>query len=63
MDEVVCGWKQNWRDWCVVDGSKPEIDSIDEGKHTGKNNHLFVEKMMWLGERVTKDDERVLQGG
>jgi len=47
----------------VVDGGKPEIDSIYEGKHTGKNNHIFVEKMMWLGERVTKDDERVLRGG
>jgi len=25
---------------------KPGVDSRDEGKHTGKNDLLFVEKMM-----------------
>jgi len=30
----------------VVDGGKPEVDSRDEGKHLGKNDLLFVEKMM-----------------
>jgi len=30
----------------VVDKGKPEVDSRDEGKHTGKNDLLFVEKMM-----------------
>ena len=43
---------QNWRDWCVVDGEKPGVDSRDEGKHTGKNDLLFVEKMMWMDEQV-----------
>jgi len=32
----------------VVDGGEPEVDSRDEGKHTGRNDLLFVEKMMWL---------------
>jgi len=36
----------------VVDGRKPGVDSRDEGKHTGKNDLLFVEKMMWIDERV-----------
>jgi len=36
----------------VVDGEKPEVDSEDEGKLTGRNGLLFVEKMMWMGERV-----------
>jgi len=36
----------------VVDGGKPEVDSRDEEKHTGRNDLLFVEKMMWIGERV-----------
>jgi len=31
---------------CVVDGEKPEVDSGDEGKHTGRNDLLSVEKMM-----------------
>ena len=35
-----------------VDGEKPGIDSRDEGKHTGRNDLLFVEKMVWMGERV-----------
>jgi len=36
----------------VVDGEKPGVDSRDEGKHTGRNDLLFSEKMMWMGERV-----------
>ena len=36
----------------VVDEGKPEVGSRDEGKHTGRNDLLFVEKMMWMGERV-----------
>jgi len=28
------------------------VDSRDEGKHTGRNYLLFVEKMMWMDERV-----------
>ena len=37
---------------CVIDGGKPRVDSRDDGKHTGRNNMLFVEKMMWMDERV-----------
>ena len=33
------------------DGGEPGVDSRDEGKHTGRNDLLFVEKMMWMGER------------
>jgi len=29
----------------VVDGGEPGVDSRDEGKHTGRNDLLFVEKM------------------
>ena len=48
----------------MVDGGEPGVDSRDEGKHTGRNDLLFVEKMMWMGERrVTKDEERALRGG
>jgi len=36
----------------VVDGRKPGIDSRDEGQHTGRNDLLFVEKMMWVDEQV-----------
>jgi len=36
----------------VVDGGEPGVDSRDEGKHTGRNDLLFAEKMMWMGERV-----------
>jgi len=36
----------------VVDGGKPAVDSRDEGKHAGRNDLLFVEKMMWINERV-----------
>jgi len=27
----------------VVDGGEPGVDSRDEGKHTGRNDLLFVE--------------------
>ena len=47
----------------MVDGGKPGVDSRDEKKHTGRNDLLFVEKMMWMGASVTKDEERVLRGG
>jgi len=30
----------------VIDGEKPGVDSRDEGKHSGRNNLLFVEKIM-----------------
>jgi len=30
----------------VVDGGKLGVDSRDEGKHSGRNDLLFVEKMM-----------------
>jgi len=30
----------------VVDGEKPGVDSRDDGKDTGRNDLLFVEKMM-----------------
>jgi len=30
----------------VVDGGKPGVDSRDKGKHCGRNDLLFVEKMM-----------------
>jgi len=30
----------------VVDDEKPGVNSRDEGKHTGRNDLLFVEKMM-----------------
>jgi len=42
----------------VVGGEKLEVDSRDEGKHTGRNDLLFVEKMMWMDDR--EDEERVL---
>ena len=29
----------------MVDGGKPGVDSRDEGKHTGRNDLLFVEKL------------------
>jgi len=35
----------------MTDGEKPGVDSRDEGKHTGRNDLLFVEKMMVV-ERV-----------
>jgi len=36
----------------VVDGGKPGVDSRDEMKHTGRNDLLFIEKMIWMDERV-----------
>jgi len=35
----------------VIDGQNPGVDSRDEGKHTGRNDLLFAEKMMWMDER------------
>ena len=43
---------QKWRDECMVDEGKQEVGSRDKGKHTGTNDLLFVEKMMWMDERV-----------
>ena len=31
---------------------RQNVDSRDEGKHTGRNDLLYVKKMMWMGERV-----------
>jgi len=36
----------------MVDGGKLGVDSRDEGKHTGRNDLLFIEKMMQIDERV-----------
>ena len=36
----------------LVDGGKPGVDSRDQGKHTGSNDFLIVEKMMWMDEQV-----------
>ena len=36
----------------IIDGVKPGVGSKDEMKHTGRNDLLFVEKMMWVDERV-----------
>ena len=47
----------------MVDGGEPGVDSRDEGKHTGRNDLLFVKKDMWMPASVTKDEERVLRGG
>jgi len=33
-------------------GEKPGVDSRDEGKHAGRNDLLFVEKMIWMDELV-----------
>ena len=30
----------------MADGEKLGVDSRDEGKHTGRNDLLYVEKMM-----------------
>jgi len=30
----------------MIDGEKPGVDSRDEGKHSGINDLLFVEKIM-----------------
>ena len=34
-----------------VDGGGAGVDSRDEGKHTGRNDLLFVKKMLWVDER------------
>ena len=34
-----------------VDGGEPGVDSRDEGKHTGRNDLLFVKKILWVDER------------
>ena len=36
----------------MVDGGELGVDSRDEGKHTERNDLLFVEKMIWMDERV-----------
>ena len=36
----------------MVDGGNPGVDSRDEGKHTGRNDLLIVDKMMWMDKRV-----------
>jgi len=36
----------------LVDRRKMGVDSRVEGKHTGRNDLLFAEKMMWIDERV-----------
>ena len=36
----------------MVDEGKPEVGSRDKEKHTGRNDLLSVQKMMWMGERV-----------
>jgi len=30
----------------MIDGEKPGVDSRDEGKHSGRNDLLFFEKIM-----------------
>ena len=43
---------------CVVDGGKPGVDSRDEGKHAGRNDLLFVDKMKSvIKERVNVRDK------
>jgi len=32
----------------VVDGGKPGVDSRDEGKHTGRNDLLFVKMYIFI---------------
>jgi len=36
----------------VVDRKKLDVDSRDKGKHTGRNDLLYVEKMMKIDEQV-----------
>ena len=40
----------------MVDEEKPEVGSSDEGKHTGRNNLLFIEKMMQIGMSIAVDN-------
>jgi len=46
----------------VVDGGEPGVGSRDEGKHTGRNDLLFVEKMMWIvdGRASSEFDDTML---
>jgi len=44
--------RQNWRDWCGAEKGELRVDSRDEGKHTERNDLLFVKKIMWMGEQV-----------
>ena len=41
LERLVRGWRR-----------KPWVDPGDEGKHTGRNDLLFVKKIMWMDERV-----------
>ena len=43
---------RNLGDWYEINEGEPGVYSSDDGKHTGRNDLLFVEKMMWMGERV-----------
>ena len=49
----------------MVDGEKPEVDSRDEGKHTGRNDLLLIRREDDADRRanVTKDEERLLREG
>jgi len=47
----------------VVDGGEPEVDSRDEGKHTGRNDVIRKEDDVDGRASATKDEERVLRGG
>ena len=42
----------------MVDGGEPGVISRDEGKHTGRNDLLFVKKMMWMDERVRRQTNK-----
>jgi len=46
----------------VVDGEKPGVNSRDEGKHTGRNDHRTEDDIDGRVS-VTKDEERVLREG
>ena len=38
----------------MVDGGKPGVDSRDEGKHIGRNDLLFLKKMMLMDESARR---------
>ena len=46
----------------MADGGEPGVDASDEGKHTGRNDLLFVEKMMWIvdGRASSEFDDTML---
>ena len=46
----------------MVDGGEPGVDFRDEGKHTGRNV-ICREDDVDGRASVTRDEERVLQGG